>query len=162
MTREDAFYYKILLMSGFSAGYDQWLDHHLEAEDPLSDVVLALACCGSDVNKTFAVLHNYCGSLPVDEAALCNRLRLFLKEAYDSNRMSKAEIAAAMYRFANHVGDPGDFDITIWGSMYYMKYYWDLAEDTILSWEIFDQAFFSYLNHGTPVDPTDIWNRRGN
>ena len=57
-----------------------------------------------------------------------------------------------MYRLALNVGDPGDFDINLWGSMYYLDYYYSLAEDGIISWESFDFAFFSYLDNGTPVD----------
>ena len=49
MNREDAFYYKNLLMLGFSDGYDEWLNDYLEAENPLSNIVLELSCCGSDV-----------------------------------------------------------------------------------------------------------------
>lgn len=59
MKREDAFYYKNLLMLGFSDEYDNWLDYCLESEDPLSNIVLELYCCGSDINKTISVLHNY-------------------------------------------------------------------------------------------------------
>jgi len=43
MTREEAYYHKILLMTGFTEGYDAWLDEYLEREDPLSDIVLELS-----------------------------------------------------------------------------------------------------------------------
>ena len=50
MNREDAFCHKIMLMAGLDGGYDEWLNTYLEKEDPLSDIVLELACCGSDIN----------------------------------------------------------------------------------------------------------------
>ena len=159
MKREDAFYFKNLLMLGFSDGYDEWLDYYLEVEDPLSDIVLKLSCCGSNVNRTISILHNYCAEQPFDESSVCDRLRLFFKDAYYSNRMSKAAISSTMYRLALNIGDPGDFDIDIWGSMYYLEDYHSLAKDGTIPWERFDFAFFSYLDNGTPLDSNLIWNR---
>lgn len=159
MKREDAFYYKNLLMLGFSDGYDEWLDYYLELEDPLSNIVLELSCCGSDVTKTISVLHNYCAEQPFDESAVCDRLRLFFKDAYYTNRMSKEEISSTMYRLALNIGDPGDFDIHLWGSMYYLDDFHSLAKDGIISWESFDFAFFSYLDNGTPLDSNLIWSK---
>ena len=160
MKREDAFYHKILLMTGLDDGYDEWLNHFLESENPLSNIVLELVCCGSDINRTISVLHNFCAEQPFDEAAVCHRVRLFYKNACYSNRMSKEEIVSSMYRLASNIGDPGDFDIVLWGSMYYLDDYHSLAKDGIISWERFDFAFFSYLDNGTPVDSNLIWNRK--
>ena len=162
MKREDAFYHKIMLMTGLDDGYDEWLNHFWESEDSLSNIVLELACCGSDINRTISVLHNFCAEQPFDEAAVCDRVRLFYQKAYYSKKMSKEEIISSMYRSANNVGDPGDadFDERLWGNMYYLEYYHSLAKDGIISWERFDFAFFSYLDNGTPVDSNLIWNRK--
>lgn len=160
MNREDAFYYKNLLMLGFSDGYDEWLNYYLESEDPLSDIVLELTCCGADVRKTVSVLHNYCLEQPFDEAVACEKLRSFFKNAYNSNKMSKEEISSALYRLAINIGEPGDFDIGLWGSMYYLEDYHDLAKAGIISWESFDFAFFSYLENGTPIDSNLIWSKK--
>lgn len=160
MRREDAFYHKLLLMSGLDDGYDEWLNHYLESENPLSRIVLELACCGSDINKTISVLHSFCAEQPFDETAVCNRVRLFYKNAYYSKKMSKEEVASSMSRLANNVGDPGnaDFDEHLWGDMYYLGDYYDLATDGLISMENFDFAFFAYLDNGIPVDSNRIWN----
>ena len=84
MKREDAFYHKILLMTGLDDSYDEWLNYYLESEDPLSDIVLELACCGSDVNKTISTLHSYCAEQPFDVADVCDRVRMFYHKAYYS------------------------------------------------------------------------------
>ena len=159
MKREDAFYYKNLLMFGFSDGYDEWLNYYLETESPLSDIVLELSLCGSDVNKTISLLHNYCAEQNFDEVVSHDKLRLFFKNAYYSNRMSKEEVLSTMYRLAVNVGDPGDFDIKLWGSMYYFDYYYGLALDGVIPMENFDFAFFSYLDNGTPLDSDLIWKK---
>ena len=158
MKREDAFYHKILLMIGLDDGYDEWLNQYLESENPLSNLVLELACCGSDIHKTISLLHNYCIEQPFDEGVVCNRLRLFFKSAYYANRMDKKEIVSTMYRLALNVGAPGYYDMALWGNMYYLEDYYTLAEEGIISWERFDFAFFSYLDNGTPLDSNLIWN----
>ena len=73
LKREDAFYHKLMLMTGLDDGYDEWLNYYLESENPLSNIVLELACCGSDINKTISVLHNFCMEQPFDEAVVCDR-----------------------------------------------------------------------------------------
>ena len=153
MKCEDAFYYKNLLLLGFSDGYDEWLDSCLEKESPLSDVVLDLSLCGSDRKKTISVLHNYCIRQNFDETSAHNKLRLFFKEAYHSNRMSKEETVSMMYRLSVNIGIQANSDVAdVWGSMYALGDYYCLAKDGIISWEGFDHAFFAYLDHGTPVD----------
>ena len=159
MKREDAFYYKNLLLLGFSDGYDEWLNYYLEKESPLSDIVLELSLCGSDVNKTISLLHNYCAEQNFDKAVSHDKLRLFFKNAYYSNRMSKEEVLSTMYRLSLNIGDPGDFDIKLWGSMYYLDYYYGLALDGVIPMENFDFAFFSYLDNGTPLDSDLIWRK---
>lgn len=157
MKREDAFYFKNMLMLGLFDGYDEWLNSHLESENPLSDITLELSCCGSNVNKIISVLQNYCLQQPIDEAVVCDKLRLFFKEAFYSNKMSKDEVVSKMYRLAQNAGGPDSFDMKLWGSMYYLSDYYSLSKDGILTWESFDSAFFSYLNDGTPINPETIW-----
>ncbi len=159
MKREEAFYYKNLLMFGFSDGYDEWLNYYLETESPLSDIVLELSLCGSDVNKAISLLHNYCAEQNFDKVVSHDKLRLFFKNAYYSNRMSKEEVLSTMYRLSLNIGDPGDFDIKLWGSMYYLDYYYGLALDGVIPMENFDFAFFSYLDNGTPLDSDLIWRK---
>jgi hypothetical protein len=73
--------------------------------------------------------------------------------------MSKEEISSTLYRLALNIGDPGDFDIGLWGSMYYLDYYHSLAKEGIISLESFDFVFFSYLDNGTPLDSNLIWSK---
>ena len=159
MKREDAFYYEKLLLFGFSDGYDEWLNYCLETESPLSDIVLELSLCDSDVRKTISLLHNFCAEQNFDEAVSHDKLRLFFKNAYYSNRMSKKEVLSTMHSLAVNVGAPYDFDIKLWGSMYDFVYYYDLALEGVIPMENFDFAFFSYLDNGTPLDSELIWRK---
>ena len=150
MTREDAFYYKNLLMLGFSDEFNEWYNSFLESEKPLSGIILDLA--GADTAETISLLHNYCAEQPFDEAVVCDKIRSFFKESYYSNRMNKEEIVSSMYRLALNIGDPGDFNIDLWGDMYYFEDLHSLAKNGIISFESFDSAFFAYLDNGTNVD----------
>ena len=62
-----------------------------------------------------------------------------------------------MNAITSHIGDLGDFDVEIWGDMFYFDDYYSLAEKDILAWEGFDSAFFAYLNDGIPLDSEKIW-----
>lgn len=157
MDREDAFYYKNLLMLGFSDGYDDWLEACLASEDSLSDVTLELSGCGSDENKIISVLHGYCSEHPFDEAAVCDKLRVFFREAYDAGKMSTGEVVSAMYDLVQNISDRGDYNAKIWGSMADFYDYYALVEDDILAREAFDSAFSAYLSDGVPLDPKTIW-----
>ena len=157
MKREDAFYHKLMLMTGLDDGYDEWLNDYLESEDPLSDIVLELAGCGSDMNKTISVLDNFCAEQPFDEAEVCDRVRLYFKNAYHTNKMCKEEISSAMYRLSSHVGDPGDFDYDLWESMFYLDSFYSDAKDGIITWDSFDLVFSDYLDNGIPVVSQRVW-----
>lgn len=159
MKREDAFYYMNLLLLGFSDGYDEWLESYLKTDEPMSDLVIDLYFCGSDVEKTISLLHNYCIEQEFDKSVVSDKFRLFFKDAYYSGRMNKDEVVSAMYKLVGNIGDPGDynFDYDLWGDMYYFDDYYSLAKDGIISWESFDFAFHSYLDNGTPIDSNLIW-----
>lgn len=162
LKREDAFFYKYLLMLGYEENYDAWLSSRLESENPLSDTVLELSCCSSDMRKTISLLHNCCADQPVDEFAVCDRLRQFFKEAFYSNKMNKDEIISDMFRLTRIVCDCGDFDlynIRSWQSMDNLHDLCCFAEEGLISRESFDDAFFSYLDHGTPVEFGVLWQK---
>ncbi len=157
MKREDAFYYKCRLRLGILDGYDEWLDGFLSYDEPLSDIVISLSCCSSDLNKTISLLYNYCLEKPFDTSAVFERFRLYFKDAYYSGKMSKGDVTSTMYRLVTNIDNPGDFlKGDEWDGMYYLDDYYDLAENGIIPWESFDYAFFTYLEQGTPVD---IWRK---
>ena len=160
MKLDDAYYHLLLLQSGLDDGYDAWLDGYLEEEDPLSDIVLNLASCGSNVNETISCLNAYCGKKPaVDERQLCDRLRNYLKDAYHSGRMSQREVVEVMHRIALANGDPWGVEVDLWDEFYYMEDRLDLVDDGIASREVFDEAFDKFLNDGIYLEKND-WERR--
>ena len=152
MTREEACYYKILLSNGITDGYSQWLNEHLESEDPLSDIVLNLSFCESNTDETIRYLHNYCAEEKFDEKAVCTMLREFLKKTYYEKRFSMEEVCSLMYGFSQTVDDPGGFD-NIWLDMFSMKAIYEESADGYLSMNDFVKAFHSYLDNGESIFP---------
>ncbi len=149
---EEAFYYKVLLSCGIYDGYSDWLNYHLESEEPLSDIVLKLSFCGSNNNETIGLLHNYCLKNGFDGKNVCAKLRLFLKDAFYSGRMSKEVVISKMYLFAENVEETTfELDMNVWGDMFYMNEYYSFVLEKVLSEKMFDSAFFEYLNNGTPI-----------
>jgi hypothetical protein len=160
LTREDAYYFMILLNLGIRDEFDKCLDFHLENENPLSEIVMNLALCGSDVNKTITCLVSYSKQAQTDYSEVCNRLRMFLKEGHENGKYTTAETVNMMYRFAIVHGDPGGYDFNRhWQDMFYLEEYYSLAEDGIIPWENFNRAFSGFLYDGTSVDYDAMWKR---
>ncbi len=154
MTREDAYFERILLICGFWEGYDEWLGAFLESEEPLSRVVLDLVDCGGDMKAVEHTLNLYCLEKPFDEEAAHERLRLFLRDNYKSGKMSKAAVLAAMFKFSGAL----PFGSKFAGNCAVLSDYYDLAEEKIVNAEKFDAAFADFLENGTHVDTDDMWN----
>ena len=160
MKLDDSYYHLLLMRAGLDDGYDEWLDSYLEAEDPLSDIVLNLALCGSDLNRVISCLNGYCGENPaVDERQICERLRRYLKNTYHCGQMDQRGVVEAMYRIASAHGDPGDVNFDIWGDFYYLDDCLEMVEDGIASRDVFDDAFLKFLNEGIPLNGT-LWDRK--
>lgn len=145
MTYEDACYHKLLLQLGFDDGYDAWLNTYLNEEDPLSDIVLDLAWCGSDRKRTVSVLYNFCLGQVINEYEICERMRLFLKEEYLSGRMDKYAILNTMHALLQMLETPYLPD-SPWFSMYVLKMYYD---ESVVPDEEYDPVFEAYLKNGT-------------
>ncbi len=153
MTREDAYFERILLICGFWEGYDEWLGGFLESEEPISGVVLDLVDCGGDMKEVEHVLNLYCLEKPFDEEAAEKRLRLFLRDNYKSGKMSKDEVLAAMYRFSGAL----PFESKFGGNCAVLSDYYDLVGEKIVDVEKFDVVFADFLENGTHVDTDKMW-----
>ena len=147
MTREDALYFKLLLQAGFWDSYEEWLNRYLITQEPLSDLTMELSYCVSDAEKTISLLHAYCGDLPVDKDAVCEKLRLFLKDAFGTNRLTAEETTTLLYRFSLGIDTPVNSDSALWWTMY-------LLDDARISMEpsTFRERFTAYLEHGIPFE----------
>ena len=155
MTHEEARFMEILLICGFSEGYDAWLNGYLETEDPLSRVIVGLIDCGSNTKQIVSCLHTHYADGAVDDALVCDMLRRYLKEAYDSGRMTRGECTEAMRRFARCQEDPYELP---WRNMDVLADYYEMVEDEVADMARFDREVLPYLNEGIPVNSDRFWN----
>ena len=155
MTREEAYFERILLLSGFWEGYDEWLGFYLENEEPLSDIVLELADCRDDMKAVERTLNLYCLEKPFDEERVHERLRLYLWENYKSGKMAKDEVLALMGKFSRIIPLESDVhrNITV------LYDYYDLVEEGPVAEERFDKVFEACLERGEWVDTDKFWEK---
>jgi hypothetical protein len=153
MTREDADYRRILLLCGVWNDFDEWLDDYLEKEAPLSDVVLDLLDCRNDIKKVEHVLRLYCLEAPYDEESVYTRLRLYLKEGYQSGNMTKDNVMSLIFRFSKNIPCEAAFS----NDCLTLSNYYALAEENIVDMKRFDQILFRFLDTGEYFDTADFW-----
>lgn len=156
MTREDAYFERLLLLAGLWEGYDEWLGFYLESEEPLSDIVLELVDCRGDMKEVEYRLNLYCQEKPFDEAGVHERLRLYLWENYKNGKMEKDEVLARMCRFSSRILPD---DNSVCGNFRVLSDYYDLVEGGVISEEQFDGEFLAFLENGKRVDTDKFWEK---
>lgn len=145
MTREDALYQKLLLAAGFLEQYESWLAEFVEKEDPLSDLALDLSWCGGNYNQIVSCLHRYSIAGEVDEAAVADRLRLFVKERHENGMLSVDGCMSAFYRFASKI------EMCVhpaWKYMMHLSDYYELVTEGWYPEKLWSKAFYAFLNDG--------------
>ena len=98
MTPDEAQYYLLMLRLGEYATYDQALDRLLLEQDPLSPLVLELACCMSDRRETISVLHNFLLDHPADERKLMESQLEWVRSQYREKAMTAVQAAEYLSR----------------------------------------------------------------
>lgn len=145
MTAENACFQFLLLKHGFYEQYDNWFDTLLKEENPISAETLGLIDCNGDYEKIAAYLSNIAVD-GYDRAAVCEKVRLFLRDEFNSGRLVGKECAHIMYKISLH---DMNYDNSVeWWPMFALCDYYDLAEIGILKMSDFEQALSVYLNTG--------------
>ena len=136
MTPDEAQYYLLMLRLGEYAAYDQALDRLLEEQDPLSDLVLELACCMSDRRETISVLRNFLLDHPADQRQLMESQLAWVRKQYAEKAMTAvdaAEYLARLYDLQSHL-EP-------WWEIYIYIDDYELYLDGMISLSVFEQCF---------------------
>lgn len=144
MTREDALYQKLLLAAGFVEQYEIWIAEFVEKEDPLSDIVLDLSWCGGDFKEIVSCLHRFLTDSVVDDIAVAERLRLFVKEQYENGKLDEDGCMSAFDRFAAEMIGGS----SIWGYMMALSDYYGGVTEGWYSEKKWKKAFVAFLSEG--------------
>ena len=155
MTREDAYYERIMLLCGYWDNYDEWLDSYLETEDPISNIVLELLDCRRDIKEVEHRLNLYCLEAPFDEESVYVRLRLYLRDGYKNGSLTEDYVMSALFKLSQKIPFC-DFQ----NQCTCLSDYYDLAENGILDMKKVREELNRWLDHGGRVNTEFMWGER--
>ena len=151
MTPDKALYHLTMLKLGEYEEYDRELDRLLEEQEPLSPLVLELACCMSDRRETISVLHNFLLDHPADPKILYDTQLKWLRQQFEAKAMTALQAAEYMSKLiaANNWEDP-------WDELGTYLYEYELYDGGYISQEVFEKCFDSHFFHGIRLDPWQL------
>lgn len=156
---EDAFFYKILLQSGFEVEVNQWIDTIANNNEKLEDINLELVCSQGDTNKVISCLHNYIGKNNIDDEILCDRLRLFVKSKIDNEELTIEKAAESLCSFS--LSSEKIYE-EYWNDFYILGVYGDLVAEGLISIEEYNAIARQYIETGNKINTDDFWSSRAN
>lgn len=146
MTCEEAFCWKLLLQTGVYSEekYDAWLNTYLEAEDPLSPIVLSLAECGGDLRKIISCLHRFTLDKPIDQNKVFDFIWQDLHNRYQSGEIDRKECLREMSAIAQANGNCFEEP---WHTMALLDEFYELGEEGIIDIGDITEKFEQFIQH---------------
>lgn len=126
MTNEEAKAYLLLLRLGFYEAYDRKLDEALEQEDPLSDLTLALALCGADLNDTISQLKSFTDHKDINDEAVLDLVWQEIQWLYCNGVLRSWQLPDVIATLYCYAGFP---DTDLWNTV--RECYYDYEDDLI-------------------------------
>ena len=154
MTREDAYYERIKLLCGYWDSYDEWLDSYLESEDPLSDIVLQLIDCQSNMKEVEYCLNLYCREKPFDEESVYKRLQTELGKLYGENAITTDHLLSALFRISQVIPFCRFSNDCSTLSDYYV-----LVEEGLVDIKKFTAVLEKWLKDGDAINTDEMWKK---
>lgn len=142
MTVEMAAFYRRMLSVGLSDTYQRDIGLALERKDPLSELLLELAFCLSDVNKTISILDNYIGDRVLNEYKIYPMILEEMRDLYNNKRFKLEQIAEMLFGILE--GAKLWYEGP-WERLMYLSYEYDEVKDGCLYMEDFLDSFAEYL-----------------
>ena len=153
LSYEDLYFYKLILQGGFHQEVNEWIDNIATNNDVLEGIYLDLVCNQNNLNELISCLQCYIGKNTVDDKALCDRLRLFIKEKLDKGEISYEEAANSLCGFAikseNWEEEP-------WKDFYMVSVYGDYMDGGFLDVEDYHKIVSEFINIGKLLHPDDF------
>ena len=157
LSYEDAYYYKLILQNGFYNEINDWIDYIATNNDELEGIYLDLVCNQNNLNELISCIHSYIGNIKIDDKALCDRLRLFIKERLDKGEMSHEEAASSLCGFAIK---SEKWEDEPWKDFYMISVYGDYMDGGFLDVEDYHKIVIEFVNTGILLHPDDHWKTR--
>lgn len=147
MTPERVAYYERMLLIGIREEFDIELNHALETEAPLSDLVLELAFCMSDTRQTISALHQETLRHQINELEVYRMVLEWAGKQYMQKCQTTQQLVDILYKIAmisdDAMGEP-------WHCMTEPYFIYDEVIDGYFTQESFDSAFENYILYHKP------------
>lgn len=100
MTMEQAFYFKIMLICGYSDELYEYIENTLNVQTAYEDVIVDLAFCGYNEKQMLSVLESYIRQKKekVDFDIVVDKIFSFLQNKYLNSETSVEALVKLMYR----------------------------------------------------------------
>ena len=142
MTVEMAAFYRRMLSVGLSDTYQRDIGLALEKESPLSTLLLELAFCLSDANKTISILDNYIGDRVLNEDKIYPMILEEMRDLYINKRFELEQIAEMLFGILESAKLWYEGP---WERLMYLSYEYDEVKDGCLYMKDFLDSFAEYL-----------------
>ncbi len=150
MTYEYAVYFKLLLLCGYEDELQQYVDHALIEQNPLSDIILTLSTAGDNEKSILSALNEYL--LQVNDAdidydgTVFDFVMAFLQKKNSEKSLSMKAMTELMYRLARNTNRYFDEP---WSTMYLMDDLFNEAESGCIDKSDFLLKFDAFINNKT-------------
>lgn len=157
MTYEQAVYFRLLLICGYTEELDTFVDAALKKQEPITDIILNLAFCGSDLCRSLSVLKEYIQQVnesEIDYDTVFQYVLPFLRRKYYDEKMPIDQLIDIMFLIAYETDKYFDEP---WQTMYLLGDYYEAAK----SGYCYDMDDImckcnAFLQNGIPLDPSRL------
>ena len=142
MTAEMAAFFRRMLSVGLSDAYQQYMEIALEEENPPSNLLLDLAFCLSDTNKTISILDDYIRDCTLNESNLYSMIVLELQKKVASGILTTEQYVKAVFA----IMESGNLcNNTAWKTANQLSYLYCDAKNDYLTMDEFLATFSAYM-----------------
>lgn len=130
MTIEQAFYYKIMLICGYSDELFEYIENTLNEQTSYEEVIVDLAFCGYNEKQMLSVLESYIRQKKekVDYDVIVDSIFSFLQNKYLDSETSVEDLVKLMYRIGQ-LSDSNEERTEPWFTMMIFDELYEDAEE---------------------------------
>ena len=142
MTNETALFLRLLLHAGLLDVYRENLDQLLTEESDLDGVLLELAFCTQNINKSISLLRDFTYHKDIDHHEVYSRMMSVFQNQYLNQTMSQDEVSEAMHLAAMNSGKEMSLP---WEPIKNLIFYYEEVVDGYYPEDIYHEQFLDLL-----------------